>query len=490
MMPAGMYGGGPGMPPPGMGGMPEYSGPGRISGQGPPPGMMSPGMFGPGAGGPGMSGPLGGPGMGGPGMGGPGMGGPPGMGPGMPGMQVSAQGEMDMGPPPPLPEGATPWNNPFSAEDTACYDGSCGCCSQCCSPGLIWADVEFLLWWQKGSRFPPLVTTNTDPAVLRVDAGVIGAPSTEVIFGDDQFGDDMSTGGRATLGIWLDRGKTSGIGTRFTALTGDSESFDQSSDGSTVLARPFYNALLAQEDALLIGFTDPVDGPIAAGRVMSRFDNEFLTSETFYRTMLERDRNKRIDLLLGYHFLRLDNRFSINSFSTALDPVLNGTTFSLFDQFDTENEFHGGTIGIDGSYSRDRWSLDYLAKLSFGQMRQTSEIDGGLTITPGGIPPGIALPGGLFAQGTNIGTRTRYEEVFIPEFNLGLSYHVRPNLSLGMSYNYMWISSVLLSGDQIDRQVNLTQQVGPIVGPSRPVFAFNDSDYWLMGMNFSLQYNY
>jgi len=474
MMPAGMYGGGPGMPPPGMGGMPEYSNPGRISGQGPPPGMMSPGMFGPGMGGPGMGGPLGGPG-----------------GPGMPGMQVAAQGELDMGPPPPLPEGATPWNNPLAAEDTMCYDGSCGCCSHCCSPGLVWADLDFLLWWQKGSRFPPLVTTNNVPGIPRAEAGVIGAPSTEVLFGDDQFGDDMNTGGRATLGVWLDRSKTAGIGNRFTALSGDTESFDATSDGSTVLARPFYNALLGIEDSFLIGFTDPVDGPITNGRVISQFDNEFLMNEVFLRTMLERDRNKRVDLLLGYHFLRLDNYFSINSFNTATDPVLNGTTFSLFDRFDTENEFHGGQVGIDGSYSRGRWSLDYLAKLSFGQMRQTSEIDGGLTIVPGGVGPGVATVGGLFAQPTNIGTRTRYEEVFIPEFNLGLTYYARPNLSFGMSYNYMWISSVILSGDQIDRQVNPSQfGGGPLIGPARPEFEFNDTSYWLMGMNFTMQYNY
>ncbi len=460
IMPAGMLGGGPGMPPPGMGGMPEYSNPGRISGQGPPPGMMGPGMFGPGMAGPGA--------------------------PGMPGMPVSAQGEYDMGPPPPLPDGATPWQNPFAAEDTMCYDGSCGCCSHCCSPGMVWAELEFLLWWQKGSRFPPLVTTS-DAA----DEGVFGAPSTEVLFGDDQFGQGLNTGGRATLGLWLDSGKTTGIGNRFTALSGDSESFDATSDGSTVLARPFYNALLAQEDAFLIGFTDPMLGPLTEGRIISEFDSEFLTNEVFVRSMMHRDRNKRVDLLVGYHFLRLDNYFRINSLSTNLGPVGTGTTFSLFDRFDTENEFHGGMIGIDGSYGKGRWSLDYLAKVSFGQMRQTSEIDGGLTITPGGVPPGVTTVGGLFAQPTNIGVRSRYQEVFIPEFNLGLTYYARPNLSFGMSYNYMWISSVLLSGDQIDRQVNLTQQGGGVlVGPARPEFEFDDDDYWLMGMNFTMQYNY
>lgn len=471
IMPAGMYGASPGMPggmggpmPGGTrGGIPAGGGPGRISGYGPPPGMMGPGMFGPGMGGPGMGGPMG------------------------PGMPVSAQepAPIDMGPPPELPEGATPWQNPFSAEDTACYDGSCGCCTQCCQPGWLWADLEFLLWWQKGSRFPSLVTTSDD-----VDAGVLGMPTTETLFGSDQFGDKMQTGGRVTLGFWADREQNTGIGTRFTALSGDSNAFTAASDGSTVLARPFYNALLAQEDALLIGYTDPITGPFSEGSINSRFENSFISSETFVRTMIERDRNRRIDLMLGYHFLRLDNYFRINSFSTSLDPITAGTTFSLFDRFNTENEFHGGMVGLEGSRRNGRWALDWGAKVSFGQMRQTSTIDGGLVVTPGGIPPGIDFPGGLFAQQTNMGTRTRYEEVFIPEFNLGLTYYARPNLSFGMSYNYMWISSVLLSGDQIDRQVNLTQQSGPLIGPARPAFAFNDTDYWLMGMNFTVQYNY
>jgi len=468
MMPAGMYGGGPGMPPPGMGGMPAYSSPGRITGQGLPPGMMAPGMFGPG------------------------MAGPMGPAPGMPGMQVAAQGEVDLGPPPELPEGATPWNNPLAAEETACYSGTCGCCTNCCSPGLMWAELDFMLWWQKGSRLPPLVTSNNIPNVPRPEAGVIGAPSTIVLFGDEQAGDGMNTGGRAELGFWFDQSKTAGIGNRFTALSGDRQTFYAESDSSTVLARPFYDQLLMQENAYLIAFNDPVDGPITNGRVYAQFENEFVMNELYLRTMLERDRNKRLDLVLGYHFLRLDNYLRVNSFNTATDVVLNGTTFSIFDRFDTENEFHGGTIGLDGSYRRGRWSLDYLAKVSFGQMRQTAEIDGGRAINPFGLGPSVNTAGGVLAEPTNMGVHTRYEEVFIPEFSLGLTYYARPNLSFGMSYNYMWISSVLLSGDQIDRHVDpsLFNGGAPVVNPPRPEFRFNDTSYWLMGMNFSVQYNY
>src|SRR5882757_945505 len=49
--------------------------------------------------------------------------------------------------------------------------------------GQFWAEMEYLAWSVKGDRLPPLVTTS--PAgTPQAQAGILGPPSTTVLFGD------------------------------------------------------------------------------------------------------------------------------------------------------------------------------------------------------------------------------------------------------------------------------------------------------------------
>ena len=146
------------------------------------------------------------------------------------------------------PAGARPLN---CAEDTCCADGTCGCCSQCCHRYDTWGSVEFLMWWGKGTPLPPLVTTST-AGTARVDAGVIGIPSTSVLFGNQLAGNKMQGGGRVTAGIWLDPDHNVAAGGRFFGLGGDTTRFAQSSTGDPILGRPFFNTTLNRQDALSI----------------------------------------------------------------------------------------------------------------------------------------------------------------------------------------------------------------------------------------------
>src|ERR1022692_2583343 len=68
-------------------------------------------------------------------------------------------------------------------------------CAPCgptsCGPdGMFWARADYLLWWTKGSRVPPLVTTS--PAA---SGGIIG-PGTTVLFGGSSLDSDPSSGVR------------------------------------------------------------------------------------------------------------------------------------------------------------------------------------------------------------------------------------------------------------------------------------------------------
>ncbi|QDU26109.1 hypothetical protein ETAA8_11830 [Anatilimnocola aggregata] len=380
--------------------------------------------------------------------------------------------------------------NPCPAEDTWCGDNSCGMCNQCCRPLNMWAQVEYLMWWGKGSHLPPLVTTSTDPNVAREEAGVLGFPTTRILFGDELAGDEIQYGGRASLGIWLDPAHDVGLGVRVYGLEGDNATFDAASTGDPVLARPFYNALLLQEDAVLIAYVDPIDGPIVEGNIQANYKTSFVATDVYTRIMMERDQINRVDLIGGYSYFRLADALRIRSFHTAREPLVDGTTFDIVDNFSTSNIFHGGMLGLQGTRARGRWSADWMTKVSLGSARQRVRIDGSTVVTPFMGAP-VNLPGGLLAQQTNIGTYNNSQTLAVPELNVNLNYHFNSNVSVGVGYSAIWISSVITTGPEIDRQVNLSQLTGPLIGPARPLFpGFIQDDYWLMGLNFSLRAEY
>lgn len=392
-----------------------------------------------------------------------------------------------------LPEGLS-WDV-IPAAFHAGGDGSCvdsaapGCTDpsaldyESCRRCRCWdayGDVELLLWWTKGTHLPALVTTSP-PGTPRADAGVLGEPGTSVLFGDSLAGQDLQVGGRVTMGWWLDSSHNFGLEGRFFALEGDSTTFFAQSTGDPILARPFFNQTLPGEDAFLAAFPG-----VSEGSARVKFTNNLFGTEVLARVMMQRDQLRRVDLLAGYQLLRLDDDLRINTFSTSTDPaglVPVGTTFDIFDRFRGRNEFHGGVVGLQGSMARGCWSLNGIAKVGVGNMRETVVVQGSQTIT---IPnsPGTTTPAGLLVQGSNAGTYVQDQFSFIPELTLNLQYHFTPCLSASVGYNFIWISDVVLGADHIDRVVDLTQ-----VTP-RPAFAFDDTDYWVQGINFGLHYDF
>lgn len=369
--------------------------------------------------------------------------------------------------------------NPYTAEDVSCYGACCGACTDCCRSHDVWGGAEYFLWWGKGSNTPALVTTSPDGTAFP-DIGRLDGPGVRVIAGNELLGKDVQSGGRLTFGVWLDPFHNVGVGGKVYGLEGDDTNrtfgFSDGSGGpgNPILARPFFNALLGVQDAFPIAFPG-----VAAGSVNVSSGNTMIAAESYLRIMLEREQNHRIDLIAGYHFMRFDDRLSITS-----NSVNNGFAFDVADRFSTENEFHGGQLGLQGEMMRGRWSLNGLAKVSYGNVRQEVSIDGSTTVN------GAPLNGGLLAQPTNIGTFTRNRDMFIPELGVNLVFHRTQNIRFSFGYNIIWMTNVVTSGDQIDFQVNASQLTGPLVGPARPQFQFQDTDYWFQGLNFGVQWDF
>ncbi len=111
----------------------------------------------------------------------------------------------------------------------------------------VWVQAEGLVWWLKGNRLPALVTTSPN-GTPRAQAGVLGAPGTNVLFGDERVDGEAHGGFRTAMGVrlghWFDCLMDSELEFDYFWL-GDGQSsgdFYAGSLGDPILARPFYNA--------------------------------------------------------------------------------------------------------------------------------------------------------------------------------------------------------------------------------------------------------
>ncbi len=181
-----------------------------------------------------------------------------------------------------------------------------------------------------------------------------------------------------------------------------------------------------------------------------------------------------MDVLLGYQFSRIDEDFNIDSATAAINvPGIDaGTTFTTSERFYARNEFHAGQIGLAATYENCNWSVDLLAKVAFGNMRQAVNISGQTTIvTPGPAATTNTVPGPL--TGTNVGQHVSDKFAVSPELGVNGRYAVTECLDLTFGYSFIYWSSVAQAGAQIDSMLN-----DP---PS--AFVLNSGSYWVHGLS-------
>jgi len=379
----------------------------------------------------------------------------------------------------PSPDGFSPGDNHYESDIE--FDGT-GCLGDCCQSKGIWGSFDYLLWWTKGQRTPPLVTTS-DPA----DSGVLGEPTTEIIYGNESISAGNRSGGRFEIGKWMDACNELGVGGRFFGLGDDSTRFFRASDGDPLLARPFFNADLGAEDSLVIASP----GIASDGAISVETTSQIYGAEAFIRKMVHRDCRARTDMIIGYQFSRINEGLKINSVFTSIDPngeVPVGTVIDVEDQFTTENSFHGAEIGFTSQYHHCRWSAQFLGKLGVGMMRQTVNVKGDSAVTVPNDPTDFR-PFGLLAQPSNIGSRSQDEFVVVPELGINLTYCVTNHFQLMVGYTFMYWSSVVQPGNQIDRVISPADDNGQ-QDLDVPQPKFHESDYWAQGVNFGAQWTW
>ena len=363
-------------------------------------------------------------------------------------------------------------------------DGACGAgagvfgCGGCCPPASrFYASAEYLLWWTKGERVPPLVTAGSaGDLAAGANVGAVGLPGTMVLFGGDDINDRVRSGARFMAGYWFGDQRLLGIEGGGFFLGRQSESFSASSSGTPILTRPFFNAVTRLQDSELVAAPN-----ILAGTVTARTSNTFYGAEANLRSGVFCGPCWNMDLIAGYRYLALDENLRVGESLQALQVPL---TFALNDSFRVNNRFNGGQIGLESEWRRNRWSLDLKAKVALGNMSERVEIFGS-TLTNG-----VVANRGLLAQPSNSGTFQRNHFAVVPDVGVNVGYQVTNHLRAFVGYDFLYLSDVVRAGDQVDFRVNPNQLRGVAAGPAAPAFNFRGSDFWAQGVSFGLEFKY
>jgi hypothetical protein len=374
----------------------------------------------------------------------------------------------------------------------------------------FWASGEYLLWWIKSNPVPvPLATTGsvTDPI-----PGAIGQPHTQVLLGDADVNGGQRSGGRITVGAWLDRNQTFGIEGTFLFLANQAVTRQVSTSGapgSLDLFVPFLQVFPAPAESTGplggpprlgpnagVVFGDPLRGQFAlsiASQIQGLEVNPFVN--------LYSAANFRLQGLVGFRFLSIHE--SLTFLTEGIDnggPAGHqGDFLNTIDTIDTKNHFYGAQAGIRGGYTFGRLDVVATSKVALGNMWQEADI-GGLTATTHAVVPGFGVlgvfPGGAFAQPTNSGVHRENRFAIVPEGDLTVGYRIASWLRATVGYSFLYASNVARPGPQIDRGINLTQipiqQAFGVLptAPARPEFFFHESDFWAQGISFGLEFRY
>lgn len=378
------------------------------------------------------------------------------------------------------------------------------CCTCVVERAPRWSvTAEYLAWWVKGANIPPLVTTSPPNGVN----GVPGAlPGSAVLLSGDDLDTTFRQGGRLGTVWWFDDCASCGIDTRSFFTGRIVNRFAVNSDMVPNLFRPFTPA-----NPGLGAFSEQVTrAGSTIGGVRAENRSIFWGTEANYRDNICCGCNYRVDLLLGFRYLQLDERLTIVEDFTRVTPLTvqdfpggpittepAGTRVIIRDSFGTKNQFYGGQLGFVGDYRRNRWTVDFRTTVALGTTHQELDIEGSQTrLIPGAAP--AVFNGGLLALNSNIGERSRDVFSVVPELGLTVGYQVTDHLKTFVGYNFLYWSNVIRPGDQIDTTIDVNRVprfvppgvTVPDAGQVRPAVLFRETDFWAHGITAGFEYRW
>jgi hypothetical protein len=302
------------------------------------------------------------------------------------------------------------------------------------------------------------------------------------------------SGGRFTLGAWLDPDATLGVEGTYLFLTPQTTTHAAASNGTPVIGLPFYDVLTETE-----GFA-PLSIPgIRSGRAILSLTNRLQSGEVNGLARLMSTDRLSIFGLAGFRYLDFDEDLNFG-FAVVQSPASGFPGgFAGFDRFNANNNFYGGQLGLRGMLRLGNWFVSATGKCAFGEVQQIATVSGGFTaFTPAApVPPlSFTAPAGFYALPTNIGRHTHSAFAVVPEGIVNVGYTVGPRWRVFAGYSFLYVSNVERPGTAVQHAINASISPGfagpgaTLIGPAAPTYVFTRSDFWAQGLNFGVQMRY
>lgn len=343
--------------------------------------------------------------------------------------------------------------------------------------------AELLLWFVNGQDLPPLVTYGSvaDPV-----PGALGQPGTVVAYGNGPQDTTLRAGGRFTAGWWFGERNIVGVDAQYLFLGEQDQTYVFQGFGNTgTVGRPYTDALTGKPAAEQVYQPGNLGGAVTVNTV-----NNFQGANLNLRWGLIRRPRYVMDLQTGGRWMRFDEDLGI--YENLAVTSGKGGGFLVSDQFNTNNTFYGANLGLLNTLYLGRFNLGLNAKLGVGVNNQSVDIYGNTVIN--NVSSINSYNGGLLAMPSNIGSYTQSKFTVIPELEFQVGYQLSQRWRFTVGYNLIYWSNVVRPGSIIDPVVNPNQfpppAGGPLVGPSRPAFAWNTADLFIQGANLGLEFRY
>jgi hypothetical protein len=207
---------------------------------------------------------------------------------------------------------------------------------------------------------------------------------------------------------------------------------------------------------------------------------------------LHRTPSWEISGIVGVRYLELSESLNLTSVIAGISQAYYGQYGVVRDGFSTKNRFYGGTLGLRGSYSTGRLSLDMTARVALGNVDQIQNIAGGY-VSYNFRSSYDAGTQGVFAQTSNEGRFSESEFAIVPEAQIKVGYAITPRLRATIAYDFLFMSSVVRPGDNMNRNLPKGQtfnQADPSVSPSSPTRLYNTTNFFAHGVSVGMEYRF
>jgi hypothetical protein len=352
-----------------------------------------------------------------------------------------------------------------------------------------WQQFEYLLWWIRDTRLPPLITANRSGTIP-----VLNDPGTTVVVGNSEMRNLDHSGGRFTVGFALDSARTIGVEGNYFFLGSRTTTVGTGSNGAAgtpALGIPYHDVTTGTQQVQLVAFPN-----FARGSVTVSDSARLQGTEINGVVNLGWNSWFQADGLLGFRYFEVDEglqlAYSSDRFRSSGAP---GLRLGAADQFDGHNRFYGGQLGLRLDFRKGLFFLNLTGKLGLGDTYEVVRINGVSSYAPPGQPIQL-FQGGTLAVASNSGRHTRDAFAVLPEGTVRVGVLLPENVRLFLGYNFLYLSQLARPANQIDLRANpaqipLSTRMGlPFFGPALPQFVFHGSDFWAQGLLVGVEYRY